>query len=180
MASENSSDATVQDGLDAQVRQPWWSVLGPDEGEHLWQPEPARGYVSLKLTPETMPYDGFSCGIQLLPVGGSVRSHGHQQNHELIHIVEGSGRCDIETESYDFVPGSTILFGRYARHYLENTGSVDIRLFWVFFPAGLEHWFRALGRPRQVGEDAPEAFSRPPDVTQAMSEQHFVPPGKQS
>lgn len=106
-----------QESLDAHVQKPWWSVLGPEDGEHLWQPEPARGYVSLKLTPETMPYDGFSSGTQVLPPGGSVRAHGHRQNHELIHITEGTGRCEIETETYNFEPGSTILFGRYAKHY---------------------------------------------------------------
>lgn len=166
-----------QESLDAHVQKPWWSVLGPEDGEHLWQPEPARGYVSLKLTPETMPYDGFSSGTQVLPPGGSVRAHGHRQNHELIHITEGTGRCEIETETYNFEPGSTILFGRYAKHYLVNTGDVDVKLFWVFFPAGLEHWFRALGKPRQPGDASPEAFGRPEDVEQAMAQQHFVPPG---
>ena len=78
--------------------QPWWAVIGPDEGESLWQPLPSRGYVTLKLTPETMPYDTFTSGVQVLPPGCQVREHGHKQNHELIFIYEGTGRVEIEGE----------------------------------------------------------------------------------
>ena len=70
----------------------WWAVVGPDEGESQWQPLPSRGYVTLKLTPETTPYDTFTSGIQVLPPGCHVREHGHRQNHELIFIHEGTGR----------------------------------------------------------------------------------------
>jgi mannose-6-phosphate isomerase-like protein (cupin superfamily) len=159
-----------------QVKQAWWSVIGPDEGESIWQPLPSRGYVTVKLEPQTMPYDGFSTGTQLLPPGCSVREHGHQQNHELIYIYAGTGRAEIETDSYDLVPGTTILFGRYARHLIENTGDVDMELFWVFLPPGLENWFRAIGQTRQPGEAMPEAFPRPDNVEEVMKQQRFVPP----
>ena len=73
------------------VTEPWWAVIGPDEGESHWQPQPSEGYVTMKLTTETMPYDSFTSGIQVLPPGCHVREHGHQQNHELIFIYEGTG-----------------------------------------------------------------------------------------
>jgi mannose-6-phosphate isomerase-like protein (cupin superfamily) len=151
------------------VKAPWWKVIGPDEGESIWQPEPTRGYVTVNLTPDNMPYDGFSSGIQVLPPGCNVREHGHRQNHELLFIYEGTGRCEIG-------PGSTVLFGRYARHLLENTGDVDMKLFWVFFPPGLEDWFRAIGRPRTPGEPMPDVFARPDDVMDVMKAMKFVPP----
>ena len=108
------------------VKDPWWKVIGPDESESLWQPLPSRGYVNVSLTPDNTPYDSFSSGTQLLPPGCHVREHGHQQNHELIFIYEGTGKCIIEEEEYDIKPGSTILFGRYARHIIENTGKEDM------------------------------------------------------
>jgi len=123
-----------------------------------------------------MPYDGFSSGIQVLPPGCSVREHGHRQNHELIFIYEGTGRAEIETDTYELVPGTTVLFGRYARHLIENTGDVDLRLFWVFTPPGLENWFRAIGRPRSPGDTQPEAFPRPDNVADVMEQMRFVPP----
>ena len=74
-----------------QIVEPWWTVIGPDEGESLWQPLPSRGYVTLKLTPDTMPCDTFTSGVQVLPPGCHVREHGHKQNHELIFIHEVRG-----------------------------------------------------------------------------------------
>lgn len=158
------------------VNAPWWGVIGPEEGESIWQPEPSRGHVTVNLTPENTPYDGFSSGIQVLPPGCAVREHGHLQNHELLFFYEGTGRCEIEDETYDIVPGTTVIFGRHARHLLENTGDVDMKLFWVFFPPGLEDWFRAIGRPRTPGEPMPEEFSRPDDVQDILKAMKFVPP----
>ncbi|MFL2770549.1 MAG: cupin domain-containing protein [Rhodospirillaceae bacterium] len=155
---------------------PWWAVIGPDEGESIWQPEPSRGYVDVNLTPGNTPYDSFSSGIQVLPPGCSVREHGHKQNHELLFFYEGIGRCEIEDSKYDLVPGTTVLFGRYARHLITNTGDVDMKLFWVFFPPALEHWFRAIGQPRKPGEEMPDKFPRPDNVGDIMEYMKFMPP----
>lgn len=151
-------------------------VVGPEGGESLWQPEPSRGYVTLKLTPDNMPYDDFVSGIQVLPPGCHVRDHGHTQNHELVFIYEGTGRCIIDEEEHTLEPGSTVLFARNSRHLLENTGDVDMKLFWVFFPPGLDDWFRAIGRPRSAGEPMPEPFPRPDDVQEVMRQLRFMPP----
>ena len=160
------------------VTQPWWAVVGPEEGESLWQPLPSRGYVTLKLTTETMPYDSFTSGVQVLPPGCHVREHGHKQNHELIFIYEGSGEVEIEGETYSVAKGSTVLFGRYARHIITNTGDTDMGLFWVFMPPGLEHWFRGIGQPRAPGDPVPDGFPRPDDVGDLMEQMRFVPPAK--
>lgn len=151
-------------------------VIGPEEGRSLWQPLPSRGYVQVNLTPENMPYDHFSSGIQVLPPGCAVRAHGHKQNHELIFIYEGTGFCTIDDQHYDLVPGTTVLFGRNCLHYLENSGDTDMKLFWVFFPPGLENWFEAIGRPRTPGAPMPEAFQRPENVQEVMARMRFVPP----
>jgi mannose-6-phosphate isomerase-like protein (cupin superfamily) len=156
--------------------QPQAVVIGPEDGESLWQPQPSRGYVTLKLTPENMPFDTFSVGTQLLPPGCHIREHGHRQNHELIFVHQGTGIVDIEGEVTPLSPGSTVLFGRYARHRLENTGSTDMVLFWVFLPPGLEDWMRAIGRPRAPGEAMPEPFDRPADVAEIQRRLKFVPP----
>ena len=154
----------------------WWAVIAPGEGRSWWQPLPSRGFVEVALDPASSPYDGFSCGTQLLPPGCSVREHGHQRNHELIHVTAGTGRAEIEDKVYTLVPGTTLLFGRHARHLIENTGRVDMTLFWVFMPPGLEDWFDAIGRPRTPGEPMPPPFERPADVAGIQSRMRFVPP----
>jgi hypothetical protein len=37
-------------------------------------------------------------------------------------------------------------------------------MMWIVAPHGLENFFKAIGRPRQPGEPAPEPFARPTDV----------------
>lgn len=152
------------------------AVVGPDEAPSWWQPLPSRGWVSVALSPETTPYDGFSAGTQRLPPGCEIREHGHQANHELLFIAEGNGRCTIEDRAYELKPGTTVLFGRYARHHVVNTGTTDMVIYWVFLPPGLEHWFPAIGRPRTPGEPMPDPFPRPDDVAEVQARLRFVPP----
>jgi hypothetical protein len=37
-------------------------------------------------------------------------------------------------------------------------------MLWVITPAGLEDFFKTIGRPRRADEPAPAPFARPPDV----------------
>ena len=52
-----------------------------------------------------------------------------------------------------------------------------MRLLWMIAPAGLEDWFRAIGRPRRPGEPMPAPFERPADVAEIQARQRFVPEG---
>lgn len=151
-------------------------IIGPDQGQSLWQPMPSRGYVDVNLTPANMPYDTFSSGIQVMPPGGMVREHGHQQNHELVFIYEGSGEVDIDGVVTMLVPGTTVLFARNCTHWIKNTGETDLKMFWVFFPPGLEDWFNAIGRPRIPGDPMPEPFARPDNVQEVMDRMRFLLP----
>ena len=155
-------------------------VVGPDAGRSLWQPLPSRGYVTVNLTADNMAYDTFSSGIQLLPPGCEVREHGHKQNHELVFIYEGTGFVEIDGVVTDLQPESTVLFARNCVHRLVNTGAVDMKLFWVFMPPGLEDWFYAIGRDRTPGEPMPEAFARPDNVQEVMDRMRFLPPRAQT
>ena len=53
-----------------------------------------------------------------------------------------------------------------------------MKLFWIFFPPGLEDWFRAIGKIRTPGEKMPNAFPRPDNVEDVMKAMKFVPPKK--
>ena len=150
-------------------------ILGPDEGQSLWQPSPAQGYVTIKLSADNSDYGGYSAGIQVLPPGRHVREHGHLDNHELIFIFEGRGTVTVNELTTEIFAGSTVLFEPKSFHRIDNTGSTDLKLFWVYSPPGLERWFTAIGRPRRAGETAPTAFDRPSDVSAALELMRFLP-----
>ena len=151
-------------------------ISGPDDGRSLWQPLPSRGYVTIKFTPGNTPYEDFSAGTQMLPPGCHIRDHGHQQNHELVFVYEGTGSVTIDGVTTPLAPGSAVLFVRNTIHRIDNTGDRDMKLFWVYMPPGLEDWFNAIGRPRRPGEPMPDPFPRPDDVAEVQRRMRFLPP----
>jgi mannose-6-phosphate isomerase-like protein (cupin superfamily) len=150
-------------------------VLGPNEGESFWQPLPSRGYIVNKFSPYNSPYDNFSIGIQVLEPGAHIRRHGHERSHEILFCFRGTGIAEIDGKTYDVREETMMLIGRGLQHKVTNTGSEQMRLVWFISPAGLEDWFRAIGRPRKPGETLPAAFERPANIREIQTQQRFIP-----
>ncbi len=150
------------------------AVLQPEDGESHWQPLPSTGYIISKLTPYTTPYDAFSMGLQVLEPGAHIRRHAHERQHEVLFCYQGTGYAEVGSERHDVVAETMILLGRGVQHKVVNTGITQMRLLWFISPAGLEDWFRAIGRPRRAGEPTPEPFNRPDDVAEVQARQRFI------
>jgi mannose-6-phosphate isomerase-like protein (cupin superfamily) len=150
-------------------------VFGPEDGESFWQPMPSRGYIVNKITPYTSPYDDFSAGIQVLEPGAHIRRHGHERSHEILFCFRGSGVAEIDDKTYDVREETMMLIGRGLQHKVINTGKEQMRLMWFISPAGLEDWFRAIGRARQAGDPLPPAFERPANISEIQAQQRFIP-----
>jgi gentisate 1,2-dioxygenase len=153
-------------------------VLGPEDGDSFWQPNPSTGYIISKITPYNSPFDTFSTGIQVLEPGSAVREHGHERSHELLFVYEGTGHALVDGERHELEPGSMMLMGRRVLHYVQNDGDTQMKILWVIFPPGLEDWFQAIGRPRSAGEKDAPVFDRPDDVKDIQDQQRFVRPGE--
>jgi len=149
-------------------------VVGPDEGESHWQPLPSTGWIESKLTPYNTPYDSFSLGIQVLEPGAHIRRHAHERQHEVLFCYAGVGWAEIGDTRHEVRPETTLLIGRGVQHKVQNTGTGQMRLLWMIAPAGLEDWFRAIGRPRRVGEPMPAPFDRPADVAEVQARMRFI------
>src|SRR6266404_6189158 len=154
-------------------------VLAPQDGESLWQPLPSTGYVTNKITPYNSPYDAFSVGIQVLEPGMHVRRHAHERSHEILFCYRGNGYAEIDRRRHALVEETTILIGRGVQHLVANTGADEMRLLWFISPAGLEDWFRAIGRPRQPGDARSQPFERPTDVDAIQARQRFIRPASE-
>ncbi|MGI9336063.1 MAG: cupin domain-containing protein, partial [Gammaproteobacteria bacterium] len=92
--------------MNAQVRNRA-GVVQPDEGESLWQPLPANGYVELKASCS----DGetrFDSGVQCVAPGGYVREHAHDGHDELIFVYEGAGTAIVDGQEHPMRPGTTL------------------------------------------------------------------------
>jgi hypothetical protein len=76
------------------------------------------------------------------------------------------------------MPETMLLIGRGLQHKVTNTWAGQMRLLWFIAPAGLEDWFRAIGRPRRAGDPQPAPFERPNNVAAIQAQQRFIPPDK--
>lgn len=153
-------------------------VIAPEEGRSYWQPDPSRGFVTVKLSPESAPYNHFSAGIQVLEAGAHVREHGHERADEMLFVYEGRGHAILDGERHELEPGAMMMLGRGRMHKIVNDGPGQMRIMWVIFPPGLEDWFAAIGRPREPGDAMPEPFERPDDVADIQKAMRFVNPPK--
>lgn len=151
-------------------------VVQPDEGVSHWQPMPANGYAEVRLSREGTPgISEFSSGIQVIAPGGFVREHQHGDRDEILFFYEGTGIALVDDQEHPIRPGTTIFVGPRRRHKFTNTGTTDLKMFWVLLPGGLEDFFAGIGRLRQAGEPAPNPFARPDDASQVEANTVFVP-----
>lgn len=139
-------------------------VVQSDEGPSYWQPVPANGHADPKLTPADTRFEGVSMGYQTIAPGGHVREHSHGDQVELQICFRGRGHVVVDGARHPLMPGTACFLGYDVKHEIVNDGPDDLVMMWVVTPAGLEHFFRVIGRPRRPGEPAPEPFARPADV----------------
>ena len=139
-------------------------VIQPGDGPSYWQPVPASGHADPTLFPDNTRFDGLAMGYQSIAPGGRVREHSHGDQVELQICFRGSGRVLVDGASHPLVPGTACFLGFDVKHEIVNEGGDDLVMLWVIAPPGLEHFFRAIGRPRRPGEPSPAPFARPDDV----------------
>ena len=132
-----------------------------------WQPLPANGYAETILCPDNInTVYPFSMGRQLLPPGGRVRLHSHEQAEEVLYVLAGSGTAEIEAATHRMLPGTTLYLGHNRVHTFLNDGTEDLQWLWFFMPGGLETFFAAIGPERKVGGPTPPPFARPANIAE--------------
>ena len=139
-------------------------VVQPDEGPSYWQPVPANGHADPKLTPDVTRFDALAMGYQTIAPGSRVREHSHGDQVELKICFRGRGRVVVDGVSHPLVPGTACFVGHGVKHEVVNDSADELVMLWVITPPGIEHFFRAIGRPRAPGQPAPAPFARPADV----------------
>jgi quercetin dioxygenase-like cupin family protein len=152
-------------------------VWAEHEGEAHWQPEPAHGHVTLKITPDTFPSNLMTVGFQYIDEGCALRDHGHRASDELLFVWGGHGTAYLDGVPHKVEPGSLVYVGRFVKHGFVNEGKGQLKLMWVITPPGLEHAIRGMGRPKEPGgNQRPGAFERPPHIRDILDRAGFARP----
>ena len=140
-------------------------VVQPDEGCSWWQPLPANGHADPKLVPADTGFATLSMGYQTIAPGSRIRPHSHGDQVELQICFRGRGHAIADGERHPLVPGTACFLGPDVKHEIVNESAVeDLVMMWLISPAGLEDFFRTIGRERTPEEPAPAPFERPSEV----------------
>jgi len=81
-------------------------------------------------------YTGHNLQLVLmsLPPGCDIGAEVHEDRDQFFRFEEGSGKVDIDDNSYDVGDGSGIIVPAGARHNVRNTGSGPLKLYTIYGP----------------------------------------------
>ena len=72
--------------------------------------------------------------LMSLPPGCDIGSEVHEDRDQFFRFEEGSGKVDIDDNSYDVADGSGVIVPAGARHNVRNTGEGPLKLYTLYGP----------------------------------------------
>ena len=92
----------------------------------------------------------------LIPPGGGPGSHSHDEIQEMFYVVDGEIEFKMEGKKHTAAKGSfvNIPFGG-GVHYFKNTTDTIAHLLCTVVPAGLDSFFKEIGKPVMIGTFLP-------------------------
>jgi quercetin dioxygenase-like cupin family protein len=153
-------------------------TVDPQEGQAL--SVAGNNYRLLITGKETD--DAFAVIDMLISPGGGPAPHAHANFQESFYVIEGEIIVRSETQTYVAKKGAFVSIPKGgAIHSFKNETAVDARILCIAVAAGLEEFFKEVGRPVAYGEILP-----PPVMDAAGAEklkelgvkykQEFFPP----
>jgi mannose-6-phosphate isomerase-like protein (cupin superfamily) len=86
----------------------------------------------------------FVQGFVVIYPGGSVPMHEHE-NVESYVILSGEGQMSVDEQSEPVGPYDCIYMEKGQKHSLQNTGTVDMHVMFVYAPKMIvDHWAKEL------------------------------------
>ena len=149
-------------------------VLDKEQGEK--RVRPARVGVAtvpvefiLKVTPQNSGSKHLVLGTQVIPPGGTVPKHRHLGQDEVVFLQSGYARFTLDGKDYDVREGGMIFAPVNTWMALQNTGTDDIHLIFIYSAPGFEEYMRctsaASGETQvQLGTDQIRACARKGNV----------------
>jgi quercetin dioxygenase-like cupin family protein len=134
-------------------------VLEKEQGEK--RVRPARAGVAtlpvefvLKVTPQNSGSQHLILGTQTIPKGGTVPKHRHLGQDEVVFLQHGKARFTLNGTDYVVHDGGMIFAPVKTWMALENIGTDDIQLIFIYSAPGFEEYMRCTSAP--AGEPPPQ------------------------
>ena len=108
----------------------------------------------LKVTPQNSGSRHLILGTQTIPPGGTVPKHRHLGQDEVVFLQSGKARFTLNGKDYEVHDGGMIFAPSNTWMALENIGTDDIRLIFIYSAPGFEEYMRCTSTP--AGQTAPQ------------------------
>jgi len=145
-------------------------VLAPGDGEKLIR---RWGYSFLMKVDEV---NGgakqFVVGAEKLPPGKSIHVHKHDYAEEILIINSGHGTAVLGKTRAAVGPGTLVFIPQHTWAGLDNTGSEDIDLLWMFPKPGIDKYFRATSVPE--GQEPPALSKEELDRIRKLHSEYVI------
>jgi quercetin dioxygenase-like cupin family protein len=128
-------------------------VLASNEGRSIW-------VIGDRYTIKCDGNDtsgAFALVEAIVPPGNGPPPHIHSREDEAFYILEGELQFHLEDRSFAATTGDWVTLARHSLHFFKNTGTKPARMLIMVTPAGLENFFREVGREAVEGETEPVA-----------------------
>jgi len=101
----------------------------------------------LKVTPQNSGSQHLMLGTQTIPPGGTVPKHRHLDQDEVVFLQSGKARITLNGKDYDVHDGATIFAPMNTWMALQNVGTDDIQLIFIYSAPGFEEYMRCTSAP---------------------------------
>ena len=113
-------------------------VVSEDEVELEAWADAVRGHVGFRtLFGGAVRTGDFTAGVAELEVGGWLGHHRHEPS-EIYYVLSGEGTLSVEGRQHHVRSGSAVHVPGGSEHAIRNTGSEELRFFYVFAVGSFE------------------------------------------
>ena len=128
------------------------TYVSPGEGESVWL---VGDLITVKVASEDT--DGaFSIAEETTPPQGGPPPHLHQQEGEVLYVLEGEVEFLVGERTIRAGTGSCAYIPKRTLHTFKNVGTSHSRVLAILTPGGLDKFFLEAGEPAAEGASAPE------------------------
>ncbi len=134
------------------------AYVPPNGGDSVWL---VGSHITVKLTSEDT--GGVYAMTEEItpPQQGGAPPHVHDQENEVLYVLEGEVEFLLGEETIPAGAGSCVYAPRGTVHAFKNVGTSPSRVLVVYSPGGFEKFFFEAGEPAPEGSSPPEGE---PDV----------------